>query len=175
MKKLEQLLQNKSVFGQIMRISFVGISIDYLILFLAFIFVVSFWEIFDNFESPFFQVLFGSDIEDSGFFSDLFFLSILAPLFETILFHVPFISILRKFKLPNYFVLTLTTVAFSSLHVGNGLIALIFTLPSSFLIAYTYLYYIKESFSKAVFGAMAVHSLINTGIVLLIHSLKLLL
>ncbi len=167
MKALNRYLKQKSFGESILAIALFAIFIDLLLLILMGVVYNSAWDFFEQTDSPLFRVLLGDEMEKSGFIPDLISGGLIAPIVETVFFHIPFIAVLRKFPVDNEFILVLTTVTFSALHVLNGLIALFLTLPGSFFIAFAYLRYIDRSFKKAVLGAMIVHGLANIGLICL--------
>ena len=156
MKALNNKLTGKSYKDSILIIALYAILFDIALLIILGIAYNTTGGFFENTDSPIVRILLGDDLIGGG---------LIAPFVETVLFHIPFIAILRKLPVDREFIIVLTTVTFSSIHVVNGLIALVLTLPGSFFIAYTYLRYIDMNFKKAVFGAMLVHGLANVVLI----------
>ena len=165
MKALNNKLTGKSYKDSILIIALYAILFDIALLIILGIAYNTTGGFFENTDSPIVRILLGDEMKKSGLIVDLIGGGLIAPFVETVLFHIPFIAILRKLPVDREFIIVLTTVTFSSIHVVNGLIALVLTLPGSFFIAYTYLRYIDMNFKKAVFGAMLVHGLANVVLI----------
>ncbi len=172
MKKINQYLVDKTFHEFVGIITGMAIIVDIgLIIVLGFIAYA--FDFFSNYDqTAAYRIFFGDESEPESFIRDLLGSGILAPILETIIFHIPFVTVLRKFPVDKSFILILTTISFSAIHVSKGLIALFLTLPGSFFIAYAYLRYIEDSFKKAVIAALLVHSFANIFMIVVMHTME---
>ncbi|HTQ98554.1 MAG TPA: CPBP family intramembrane glutamic endopeptidase [Candidatus Acidoferrum sp.] len=89
--------------------------------------------------------------------------SVIAPLIETLFNQLLVITILQKIKLPLTWIIILSTVSFSSIHLRNSLLSAINTIFLGFVLNYAYLHWLwrTQSRKRAFEGAMAIHALHN--------------
>ncbi len=94
-------------------------------------------------------------------FQTLFFVTVIGPFIETILFQVIPISILKLLRFPARIILFITTLIFALAHLEDGLINFIGMLPIGFLFNWSFFVRSKKSFFEAFFVVFVIHGLTN--------------
>ncbi len=91
----------------------------------------------------------------------LFFITIIGPLIETVIFQLIPISLLHFLRLPTWFILIVITLIFAAAHLEDGLINFIGMIPIGFLFNYAFWVRKKHSVGKAFFEVFIIHGLTN--------------
>lgn len=154
-KKLDKLPNHKVILTLVLIVLVVDIFYVLFIV-LIFTFIKSLGYISDDL----ILLLFGDD-ELFSPFSEFISLVFIAPLFETLIFQMPLYWFISRFTKNLNNLVVIITLVFSAIHVFNGLIAVLGTLPGSFILSITYIYYRRASLSKAYWYTVLMHAIGN--------------